>query len=111
MATKVAQKKKRGLTSARTRPAGTEAADIREELAVATGGLSLRLAAGVRKRRLERGLTQEEAARASHLPEAYWQRLEGGECNATLRTLRRLAFGLGVDPVELFAPPLRESSR
>jgi transcriptional regulator with XRE-family HTH domain len=50
----------------------------------------------IRELRLQRGLTQEEAARLSGFDYKYYQRIEYGEKNLALTSLQRLAKALGV---------------
>ena len=61
--------------------------------------------------RRARGWTQQEAAEALRMPVKNLQRIEAG-MNLTLRTLVRVATGLGVRARELFvAPTSREKRR
>ena len=46
--------------------------------------------------RLAANLTQEEAAAACGIDYKRWQELEAGRVNATMRTLVRVAKGLGI---------------
>lgn len=48
--------------------------------------------------RMERGLTQEALARRAGLPRPAISALERGRLEPTLRTIRRVAHGLGVRP-------------
>lgn len=82
----------------------TLAAENRHDLAVETEGLSGRLARGVRARRIELKLTQDKASERARINPRLWGRIESGESNATLGTLRALGRALEVDPVKLFAP-------
>ena len=61
-----------------------------------------RLGQVVRRRRIELGLTQEEAAHAVHIATRHYQKLEAGELNITLRTLVRVADAFGTDVKDLF---------
>lgn len=63
-----------------------------------------RLARNVRARRMAAGLTLEEAAGRAGLSWRHWQKVEAAETSATLRTLARLAKGLGCEPGDLLAP-------
>ena len=45
------------------------------------------------------GLTQEEAAELSGFDYKYYQRIEDGEKNLSLKSLRKLAKALGVEPM------------
>lgn len=47
------------------------------------------------------GLTIEAAAERAGLDVRHWQKVEAAETSATLRTLARLAAGLGVDVAAL----------
>ncbi len=66
--------------------------------------LRARLAANVRRIRLEADLSQEEAAHRASMPIRLFAAVEGEETNATLVTLARLCVGLEADVVELLAP-------
>lgn len=61
-----------------------------------------RLAQAVRRRRIELGLTQEEAAHATRLATRHYQKLEAGELNVTLRTLVRVADAFENEVADLF---------
>jgi transcriptional regulator with XRE-family HTH domain len=64
--------------------------------------LAKRIATNIRRIRKEKGLTQEKAAeRASDISWRYWQYLESGERNFSLKTLTRITKALGVDPKDL----------
>jgi len=58
----------------------------------------------VRRRRKERGLTQEALADAVKLAPTYVGQLERGQRNPTLDVVERLARVLKVDPLELLRP-------
>jgi transcriptional regulator with XRE-family HTH domain len=58
--------------------------------------LRRKLAANVRRFRTGSQLTIEAAAERGDFDRRYWQKIEAGETNATLRTLARLARALGV---------------
>jgi DNA-binding XRE family transcriptional regulator len=64
--------------------------------------LQARFIANVRRVRDADGLTQEEAAARCGMPMQQFQQLESGKANVTLRTLGRVAEGLGVDVAEFF---------
>lgn len=66
-----------------------------------------RIAANVRSRREEAGLSLEEAADRAEMHWRHWQKVEACEVNTTLRTLARLAGALGLDPADLLAPAER----
>jgi len=63
---------------------------------------SKRLAASVKRRRIELGMTQEDAAHAMDMAVRHYQKLEGGVLNVTLRTLIRVASALHLDLKDLF---------
>jgi transcriptional regulator with XRE-family HTH domain len=63
------------------------------------------LATNVRRCRETLGLTLEAAAERGDLDRRYWQKVEDGEANATLRTLARLSRALDVAVDQLFAEP------
>ena len=55
----------------------------------------------VKRLRLGKGLTQEQYAVRSGIPQQYISDLENGKKNPTLTTLHQIAEGLGVEVVEL----------
>jgi transcriptional regulator with XRE-family HTH domain len=55
-----------------------------------------RLAANVRRLRLERGWSQEELADQSGLHRTYVSQIERGRKNATITVVEKLAVALGV---------------
>jgi transcriptional regulator with XRE-family HTH domain len=56
----------------------------------------------VRTLRLDRELTQEEAAEIAKLDEKHWQDIEGARTNPTVATLVGIAKALKVTLSELF---------
>ena len=62
-----------------------------------------RLGHQVRSRRIELGMTQEDAAHAMMLSTRHYQKLESGELNVTLRTLVKVATALRFELYDLFA--------
>jgi transcriptional regulator with XRE-family HTH domain len=60
-----------------------------------------RLASTVKRRRVELGLTQEEAADAMEIAVRHYQKLEAAEVNVTLRTLCRIAIALRLELSDL----------
>lgn len=60
-------------------------------------------AANVREKRLALGISQEELASRSGLHMTDVGRIERGERDPGVRTVARLAEGLGVTPAELFS--------
>ena len=66
----------------------------------------------VKRLRLARGLTQEQYAVRSGIPQQYISYLESGKKNPTLATLHQIAEGLEVEVVELVQkPPAANRSR
>ena len=61
--------------------------------------------------RSDRDWTQEQAAERLHLDVKTLQKIEAGTVNATLRTIARLAKGLGVRARALFDPPTSRKPR
>ena len=57
----------------------------------------------IRKLREERGISQERLGEISGLHRNYIGGVERGELNPTLRTIRRIAAGLGISASELIA--------
>jgi transcriptional regulator with XRE-family HTH domain len=68
----------------------------REELAAAFG-------AALRRRRKDRGITQERLAESADVTATYVSMMERGEHPPSLYTAFALAAGLGVDVTELVA--------
>lgn len=62
----------------------------------------------MRTLRLERELTQEEAAEIAKLDEKHWQDIEGARTNPTVATLVGIARALDVSLAELFERPGRD---
>ncbi len=69
------------------------------------GELQRRVGSHLRAYRKARGLSQEAFADHLDVHRTYMGDLERGQRNLTLRTLERLAAQLGVDPLDLLAPP------
>ncbi len=67
------------------------------------------LARNVRDRRERMGLSLHRAAEISDLHWRHWQKVEAGECNATLATLQRLADALSVNAEVLVRPSAKRS--
>jgi len=67
------------------------------------GELQVRLGRNLRAIRLDRGLSQEDLAEVLHVHRTYIGGLERGERNVSLRSLERLAEGLGVWPEQLLS--------
>ena len=55
----------------------------------------------VRERRAELGLSQEELSQKAQLHRTYISDIEAGRRNISLKSLQRLAFGLGIAASEL----------
>jgi transcriptional regulator with XRE-family HTH domain len=62
----------------------------------------------IRELRKARDLRQEDMAKFG-LSYKYYQRIEAGKVNMTLKTLEKIADALGVDAAELLALPLAKS--
>lgn len=60
------------------------------------------LAANIKRRRNELGVTQEEAAHRMRMATRHYQKLEAGEVNVTISTLSKVAIALKVDLSALF---------
>lgn len=69
------------------------------------------LARNIRARRHALGMSAREVSARAGLHLRLWQKLEGGETNATLATLAKVCEALGVDIVELMQEPRRPSAR
>jgi transcriptional regulator with XRE-family HTH domain len=67
----------------------------------------------VRQLRHERGLTLEAASGKASIDITHWQKVEAGSVNVSMVTLVRLADGLDVNLVDLFAagPPGKRAAR
>jgi transcriptional regulator with XRE-family HTH domain len=65
---------------------------------------SLKLIAGnLKKERIAQGITQEKLAEINNIDYKYYQRIEAGDVNITMKTLCKLSESLKIDPVKLFA--------
>lgn len=64
-----------------------------------------RLANNLRRFRRERGLSQEGLAEESGLHRTFVGSVERAERNVSLDNIERLAMALGLDVVDLLAPP------
>jgi transcriptional regulator with XRE-family HTH domain len=68
------------------------------------GELQQRVGRVVRRIRRGRGLSQEQLADVLGVHLTFLGGVERGERNLTLRSVERLAAGLGIDPDELLRP-------
>jgi len=68
---------------------------------MAKGALLKRFARNVRRKRLDRGWTQEELARRAELHRTYIGAIEREERNVSLINVERIAKALRVNPREL----------
>jgi transcriptional regulator with XRE-family HTH domain len=68
--------------------------------------MDVRLLVGMnfRRLRLEKGLTQEQAAELTGVSQQYLSGLERGQRNPTVLTLHELCGPLGAEPIELLRP-------
>jgi transcriptional regulator with XRE-family HTH domain len=73
------------------------------------GVLQRAVGRAVRQIRLDRTLSQEELADELGVHRTYMGGVERGERNLTLRSVERLARGLGVDPLLLLAGEVGEA--
>jgi transcriptional regulator with XRE-family HTH domain len=55
----------------------------------------------LRELRIARGLTQEQVAAAVGTSQSHYSKIELGQVSPTIRTVRRIAEALSVDPIEL----------
>jgi transcriptional regulator with XRE-family HTH domain len=67
--------------------------------------LCFRLGINVRARRTAALLTLQNAARRAEIHWRHWQKIEAGQINATLFTLKRVAHALNVSPADLLRDP------
>lgn len=63
-----------------------------------------RLAQNLRRKRLARGVTQEDLAARAGITQTFLSQLEGGKRNVSLDTVERLANALEIDINDLLAP-------
>ena len=70
--------------------------------------LSVLIGNRLRVLRKERGLRQEDMEKFG-ISYKYYQRIEAGKVNVTLKTLEKIAKAFGVDPSDLLAVPLAKS--
>lgn len=66
--------------------------------------LKERIATNLRRLRLERGWSQEQAASAADVSLRVYQLIEAGRTNATLVSLAALAKAMEIDAADLLAP-------
>lgn len=62
----------------------------------------------IRELRKQRGLRQEDMEKFG-LSYKYFQRVEAGKVNVTLKTLEKIASAFEIDAIELFSVPLAKS--
>lgn len=55
----------------------------------------------LRELRDARGLTQEQVAEAAGTSQSHYSKIELGRVSPTIRTVKKIADVLGVDPIEL----------
>jgi transcriptional regulator with XRE-family HTH domain len=65
----------------------------------------------LREVRLRKVLTQEELAQRSGVAEATISRIESGQQEARISTIRKLAAALGVEPSELIVQESTDTKR
>ena len=58
--------------------------------------------AGIKQKRLKAGLTQEKLAEKAGLNYKFYQRVESGKSNLTLKTLSKISRVLKIHPREFF---------
>jgi transcriptional regulator with XRE-family HTH domain len=68
------------------------------------GDLQRTVGRNIRRIRSTGGLSQEDLAERIGNHRTYVGSVERGERNLSLRSLERLALGLGVDPIDLLVP-------
>jgi transcriptional regulator with XRE-family HTH domain len=66
-----------------------------------------RVRLNVRALRQGQGLTIKQASARVKMHRRFWQKIEAGETNLTLRTLVRLGVALGVHPLQLLEEPTK----
>jgi transcriptional regulator with XRE-family HTH domain len=69
--------------------------------------LHARVVSRVRELAKAKGMALEKMAAAGGLSESHMWNVLGGRYKPTLKTIAKLAAGLGVDPHELLKPPRR----
>lgn len=89
-----------------------QSADVEERDALAVFTSAHVVGSAVRKARLERGLTQQELARAAHVTQADISRIERASMIPTLPTLLRLVSALDARlTIHLDRPTAKRSRR
>ena len=56
----------------------------------------------LKKERINQGLTQEKLAEINNIDYKYYQRIEAGDVNITMKTLCKLCESLKIEPTKLF---------
>jgi transcriptional regulator with XRE-family HTH domain len=60
------------------------------------------IASNFKKERIEQGFTQEKLAEMNDIDYKYYQRIESGNVNITMKTLLKLSESLNINPLKLF---------
>ena len=61
------------------------------------------IGSNLKKERIAQGLTQEKLAEMNNIDYKYYQRIEAGDVNITMKTLCKLSENLQINPTRLFA--------
>ncbi len=60
-----------------------------------------KIASNIKKSREERSLTQEQCSEKTEIEYKYYQKIEQGQVNLTLKTLYRICLELKINPKDL----------
>ena len=60
------------------------------------------IGSNLKKERIAKGVTQEKMAEINNIDYKYYQRIESGHVNITMKTLYKLSESLKIDPIKLF---------
>ena len=60
------------------------------------------MGSNLKKARIDQGFTQEKLAEINNIDYKYYQRIEAGNVNITMKTLCKLSESLKINPVKLF---------
>jgi hypothetical protein len=82
-----------------------DSAHINAVVLSAEADLRRRLRVNVRAYRSAAKLTLKAASQRAEMHWRHWQKVEAGQVNATLQTLVRMAYAVGVDPAALLELP------